>query len=55
MERSILEIREKIKVLKGACAGCHNNNTYATVECILLEGFQGNSSGNLFILFRHLM
>ncbi|KAI3813935.1 hypothetical protein L1987_18670 [Smallanthus sonchifolius] len=32
---------QKIKILKGACAGFHNNNVYATLEYILLEGFQG--------------
>ncbi|KAI8565060.1 hypothetical protein RHMOL_Rhmol03G0231500 [Rhododendron molle] len=36
---------QKIKVLKGACAGCHKNNMYATLECIVLEGFQGDSGG----------
>ncbi|XAR52203.1 hypothetical protein NMG60_11020145 [Bertholletia excelsa] len=36
---------QKIKVLKGACAGCHKNNVYATLEYILLEGFQGDAGG----------
>lgn len=36
---------QKIKVLKGACPGCHKNNMYATLECIVLEGFQGDSGG----------
>ncbi|KAD2805557.1 hypothetical protein E3N88_38934 [Mikania micrantha] len=35
---------QKIKILKGACAGFHNNNIYATLEYILLEGFQGDAS-----------
>ncbi|THG10123.1 hypothetical protein TEA_027988 [Camellia sinensis var. sinensis] len=34
---------QKIKVLKGACAGCHKNNVYATLEYILLEGFEGDA------------
>ncbi|XP_057463870.1 structural maintenance of chromosomes flexible hinge domain-containing protein GMI1 [Actinidia eriantha] len=36
---------QKIKVLKGACPGCHKNNIYATLECVLLEGFQGDAGG----------
>ncbi|KAJ0897919.1 putative histidine kinase/HSP90-like ATPase superfamily [Helianthus annuus] len=34
---------QKIKILKGACAGFHKNNVYATLEYILLEGFQGDA------------
>lgn len=36
---------DKIKVLKGACAGCHSKNVYATLEYILLEGLQGDLGG----------
>ncbi|KAJ0719237.1 putative histidine kinase/HSP90-like ATPase superfamily [Helianthus annuus] len=36
---------QKIKILKGACAGFHKNNVYATLEYILLEGFQGDAGG----------
>ncbi|KAK9049166.1 hypothetical protein SSX86_031867 [Deinandra increscens subsp. villosa] len=38
---------QKIKILKGACAGFHNNNVYATLEYILLEGFQGDAGVSL--------
>lgn len=34
---------QKIKVLKGACSGVHKNNIYAVLECILLDGFQGDA------------
>ncbi|KAK7850486.1 structural maintenance of chromosomes flexible hinge domain-containing protein gmi1 [Quercus suber] len=33
---------QKIKVLKGACAGCHKNNVYATLEYFLIEGCKGD-------------
>ncbi|KAL5562936.1 hypothetical protein UlMin_032683 [Ulmus minor] len=35
----------RIKLLKGACVGVHNNNVYATIEYLLLEGFQGDVGG----------
>lgn len=41
---------QKIKVLKGACPGCHKNNMYATLECIVLEGFQGDSGGEARVI-----
>nr|XP_043610523.1 structural maintenance of chromosomes flexible hinge domain-containing protein GMI1 [Erigeron canadensis] len=43
---------QKIKILKGACAGFHKNNVYATLEYILLEGFQGDAGGNAWIICR---
>ncbi|XP_042036221.1 structural maintenance of chromosomes flexible hinge domain-containing protein GMI1-like [Salvia splendens] len=43
-----------IKVLKGACAGCHNNNVYATLEYIILEGLQGDASGEARLICRPL-
>lgn len=36
---------QKIKLLKGACAGVHKNNVYATIEYFLLEGLEGDSGG----------
>ncbi|KAL4600959.1 hypothetical protein ACB092_11G237700 [Castanea dentata] len=36
---------QKIKVLKGACAGCHKNNVYATLEYFLIEGCKGDVGG----------
>ncbi|KAL1532041.1 structural maintenance of chromosomes flexible hinge domain-containing protein GMI1-like isoform X1 [Salvia divinorum] len=43
-----------IKVLKGACAGCHHNNVYATLEYIILEGLQGDASGEARLICRPL-
>ncbi|KAK6936673.1 hypothetical protein RJ641_033703 [Dillenia turbinata] len=34
---------QKMMVCKGACAGCHSNNVYATLQYILLEGLEGDS------------
>ncbi|XWS37991.1 hypothetical protein CRYUN_Cryun19dG0092200 [Craigia yunnanensis] len=45
---------QRIKVLKGACAGCHKNNVYATIEYFLIEGFQGDSGGEARIISRPL-
>ncbi|KAJ7965338.1 Protein defective in meristem silencing 3 [Quillaja saponaria] len=42
----------KIKVLKGACAGFHKNNVYATIEYFLLEGFRGDAGGDARIICR---
>eukprot|EP00268_Persea_americana_P011683 TRINITY_DN14922_c0_g1_i4.p1 TRINITY_DN14922_c0_g1~~TRINITY_DN14922_c0_g1_i4.p1 ORF type:complete len:1098 (+),score=235.69 TRINITY_DN14922_c0_g1_i4:589-3882(+) len=44
---------QKIKVLKGA-VGCYKNNLYATLEYILLEGFQGDSGGEARLICRPL-
>lgn len=35
---------QNVKILKGA-VGCPRNNLYATLEYVLLEGFQGDSGG----------
>ncbi|KAI3458000.1 hypothetical protein Pfo_014663 [Paulownia fortunei] len=32
---------QKIKVLKGACPGCHKTNVFATLQYIILEGLPG--------------
>ncbi|KAF5442725.1 hypothetical protein F2P56_035352 [Juglans regia] len=45
---------QKIKILKGACAGCHKNNVYAELEYFLLEGFQGDAGGEARIICRPL-
>ncbi|XP_048139026.1 structural maintenance of chromosomes flexible hinge domain-containing protein GMI1 isoform X2 [Rhodamnia argentea] len=45
---------QKIKILKGACAGVHNNNVYATLEYFLLEGLQGDGGGEARIICRPL-
>ncbi|XP_062026605.1 structural maintenance of chromosomes flexible hinge domain-containing protein GMI1-like [Rosa rugosa] len=43
---------QRIKLLKGACAGVQKNNVYATIEYFLLEGLQGESGGEAEILCR---
>ncbi|PPD70197.1 hypothetical protein GOBAR_DD32911 [Gossypium barbadense] len=45
---------QKIKVLKGAYAGCYKNNVYATIEYFLIEGFEGDSGGEARIICRPL-
>ncbi|KAK9094031.1 hypothetical protein Scep_025500 [Stephania cephalantha] len=44
---------QKIKILKGA-TGCYSNNIYATLEYILLEGFQGDVGGEARLICRPL-
>ncbi|XP_023729100.1 structural maintenance of chromosomes flexible hinge domain-containing protein GMI1 [Lactuca sativa] len=44
---------QKIKILKGACAGFHKTNIYATLEYIILEGFQGDA-GEAWIICRRI-
>ncbi|WRX18063.1 hypothetical protein QQP08_010550 [Theobroma cacao] len=46
------ESGQRIKVLKGACAGFHKNNVYATLEYFLIEGFQGDFVGEARIICR---
>ncbi|XP_042487826.1 structural maintenance of chromosomes flexible hinge domain-containing protein GMI1 isoform X2 [Macadamia integrifolia] len=45
---------QKVKILKGAAAGCHKNNIYATLEYILVEGFQGDVGGSARLICRPL-
>ncbi|KAM1976756.1 hypothetical protein ACFX15_041359 [Malus domestica] len=45
---------QKIKLLKGACAGVHKNNVYATIEYFLLEGLEGDSGGQAQMFCRPL-
>lgn len=42
---------QNIKVLKGACSGCHRTNVYATLEYIIFEGLEGESSGKYILYF----
>ncbi|XP_058724701.1 structural maintenance of chromosomes flexible hinge domain-containing protein GMI1 isoform X2 [Vicia villosa] len=42
---------QRIKVLKGACPGI-SNNVYATIDCFLLEGFEGDPGGEARIMCR---
>nr|GMD78557.1 uncharacterized protein LOC109168299 [Ipomoea batatas] len=37
---------QRIKILKGACAGFHWTNTFATLEFIILEGWEGDVGVN---------
>ncbi|KAL8550899.1 hypothetical protein ACS0TY_000106 [Phlomoides rotata] len=43
---------QKIKVLKGACPGCHNSNVYATLEYIILQGLPGDACGEARLICR---
>ncbi|XP_061340120.1 uncharacterized protein LOC133286688, partial [Gastrolobium bilobum] len=43
---------QKVKVLKGACAGCYKTTIYATIEYFLLEGFEGDTGGEARIICR---
>ncbi|XP_024006711.1 uncharacterized protein LOC18011562 isoform X2 [Eutrema salsugineum] len=43
---------QNIKILKGACAGVHNNNVYATIDYFLIEGFEDEVGGDTRILCR---
>ncbi|XP_038685259.1 structural maintenance of chromosomes flexible hinge domain-containing protein GMI1-like isoform X1 [Tripterygium wilfordii] len=45
---------QKIKVLKGACAGFHRNNFYAILEYFLIEGFQGEAGGEGRVICRQM-
>ncbi|MCD7458064.1 hypothetical protein HAX54_037085 [Datura stramonium] len=45
---------QKIKILKGAYRGFHKNNVFATLEFIILEGWQGESGGEARIICRPL-
>lgn len=36
---------QKVKLLKGAYAGIHNNDVYATLEYFLIGGLQGDAGG----------
>ncbi|KAL6509247.1 hypothetical protein OROGR_022557 [Orobanche gracilis] len=44
----------KIKVLKGACAGVHSSNLFATLEMIILEGLQGDAGGEARLICRSI-
>lgn len=36
---------QNIKILRGAYAGVHNNNVYATIDYFLIEGFEDEAGG----------
>ncbi|CAH8272083.1 unnamed protein product [Arabidopsis lyrata] len=43
---------QNIKILRGAYAGVHNNNVYATIDYFLIEGFEDEAGGDTRILCR---
>ncbi|CAH8342534.1 unnamed protein product [Eruca vesicaria subsp. sativa] len=43
---------QNIKILRGAYAGVHNNNIYATIDYFLIEGFEDEAGGDTRILCR---
>ncbi|KMT16007.1 hypothetical protein BVRB_3g051850 isoform E [Beta vulgaris subsp. vulgaris] len=45
---------QKVKILKGACSGCHKNNLFATLEYFLLEGLEEDTGGEARIICRPL-
>ncbi|KAL2921819.1 Structural maintenance of chromosomes flexible hinge domain-containing protein GMI1, partial [Bienertia sinuspersici] len=45
---------QKVKILKGACAGCHKSNIFATLEYFLLEGCEKDTGGEARIICRPL-
>ncbi|XP_073119443.1 structural maintenance of chromosomes flexible hinge domain-containing protein GMI1-like [Henckelia pumila] len=45
---------QRMKILKGACAGCHKNNVFATLEYIILEGLLGDACGEARLICRPL-
>ncbi|KAH9724084.1 Structural maintenance of chromosomes flexible hinge domain-containing protein GMI1 [Citrus sinensis] len=45
---------QKVKLLKGAYAGIHNNDVYATIEYFVIEGLQGDAGGEARIICRPL-
>ncbi|KAK7293085.1 hypothetical protein RJT34_15946 [Clitoria ternatea] len=51
-KKSFWKRGQKIKVLKGACTGCHKTTIYATIEYFLLEGVEGDTGGEARIICR---
>ncbi|KAL8537992.1 hypothetical protein ACS0TY_000080 [Phlomoides rotata] len=45
---------QNIKVLKGACQGCHQRNLFATLEYIIFEGLHGDTCGEARLICRPL-
>ncbi|CAH2044294.1 unnamed protein product [Thlaspi arvense] len=43
---------QKIKILRGAYAGVHSHNVYATIDYFLIEGFEDEVGGDTRILCR---
>ncbi|XP_056694425.1 structural maintenance of chromosomes flexible hinge domain-containing protein GMI1 isoform X2 [Spinacia oleracea] len=45
---------QKVKILKGACTGCHKNNMFAVLEYFLLDGLEKDVGGEARIICRPL-
>ncbi|CAN0922576.1 Structural maintenance of chromosomes flexible hinge domain-containing protein GMI1 [Linum grandiflorum] len=45
---------QNIKILRGAAAGFHKNNVYATIEYFVIEGMHGDAGGEARIICRPL-
>ncbi|XP_027158168.1 structural maintenance of chromosomes flexible hinge domain-containing protein GMI1 isoform X2 [Coffea eugenioides] len=43
---------QKIKILKGAYVGHHKTNSYATLEFVILEGWEGDAGGEARLICR---
>ncbi|CAA7023350.1 unnamed protein product [Microthlaspi erraticum] len=43
---------QNIKILKGACAGVHHCNVYATIDYFIIEGFEDEPGGDTWVLCR---
>ncbi|XP_057248784.1 uncharacterized protein LOC104905648 [Beta vulgaris subsp. vulgaris] len=44
----------EVKILKGACCGCHKNNLFVTLGYFLLEGLEKDTGGEARIICRPL-
>lgn len=42
---------QKIKILKGACAGVHKNDVYTTIDYFLIEGFDDEAGGKYHLIY----
>lgn len=51
-KEAIWKSGQKIKILKGAYVGHHKTNTYATLEFIILEGWEGDAGGEARLICR---
>ncbi|KAG5394332.1 hypothetical protein IGI04_024295, partial [Brassica rapa subsp. trilocularis] len=45
---------QKIKIMKGACAGVHKNDVYATIDYFLIENFEDETGGDARIICRQI-
>ncbi|KAJ0248647.1 hypothetical protein HA466_0157180 [Hirschfeldia incana] len=45
---------QKIRIMKGACAGVHKNDLYATIDYFLIENFEDETGGDARIICRQI-